>query len=110
MLKELQQTPFTFGISHSFYLFLALMLSTLTVNLVLRYVYVHHLMPTSIYIMDMSGLKGSLFGPYLPISRDYNLTKQEILTKEKPNNNPLKTRFFIQFSHLRRALLLVNHF
>ena len=54
-------------------------------------------MPTSIYIMDINGLKWSLFGPYLPITRDCNLTKQEILTKEKPNDDPHKTRFSFNF-------------
>ena len=61
----------------------------------------------NIYHGYISGLKWSLFGPFWPRSRDCNLIKQEILTEEKPNNNPHKTRFSFNF-FIRDDRTLVN--
>ena len=61
----------------------------------------------NIYHGYISGLKWSLFGPFWPRSWDCNLIKQEILTEEKPNNNPHKTRFSFTF-FIRDDRTLVN--
>ena len=61
----------------------------------------------NIYHGYISGLKWSLFGPFWSRSWDCNLIKQEILTEEKPNNNPHKTRFSFNF-FIRDDRTLVN--